>query len=165
MPLADLLAILMVVAVIAALMIGYPVALTLAGVSLAFAVLAAAGGRRKGGVRTEFERAVYSPCPLCPDSDAPPLWQITARKVTHDQQTHDITYRDAFFELAGVPLTIACDKLIRVDFAAAGSVLNWAAEQQAQGHVVQFHNLQRLVAIFFNVIGINEHAWVVPRKN
>ena len=65
----------------------------------------------------------------------------------------------------GVPLTIACDKLIRVDFAAAGSVLNWAAEQQGHGHVIQFHNLQRLVAIFFNVIGINEHAWVVPRKN
>ncbi|MBU1354228.1 MAG: STAS domain-containing protein [Gammaproteobacteria bacterium] len=65
----------------------------------------------------------------------------------------------------GVPLTIACDKLIRVDFAAAGSVLNWAAEQQGQGHVIQFQNLQRLVAIFFNVIGINEHAWVVPRKN
>ena len=65
----------------------------------------------------------------------------------------------------GVPLTIACDKLIRVDFAAAGSVLNWAAEQQGQGHVIQFQNLQRLVAIFFNVIGINEHAWVIPRKN
>ena len=65
----------------------------------------------------------------------------------------------------GVPLTIACDQLIRVDFAAAGSVLNWAAEQQGRGHVVRFHNLQRLVAIFFNVIGINEHAQVVPRKN
>ena len=39
MPLAEILAILMVVAVIAALMIGYPVALTLAGVSLVFAVL------------------------------------------------------------------------------------------------------------------------------
>ena len=65
----------------------------------------------------------------------------------------------------GVPLVIACDKLIRVDFAAAGSVLNWAAEQQSQGHEVHFQNLQRLVAIFFNVIGINEHAWVLPRKN
>ena len=39
MPLAELLAILMVAAVIAALMAGYPVALTLAGVSLTFAVL------------------------------------------------------------------------------------------------------------------------------
>ena len=64
-----------------------------------------------------------------------------------------------------MPLTIACDQLIRVDFAAAGSVLNWAAEQQGQGHVVHFHNLQRLVAVFFNVIGISEHAKVIPRKN
>jgi tripartite ATP-independent transporter DctM subunit len=39
MPLAEILAILMVVAVIAALMAGYPVALTLAGVSLMFAML------------------------------------------------------------------------------------------------------------------------------
>ena len=65
----------------------------------------------------------------------------------------------------GVPLTIACDKLMRIDFAAAGSVLNWAADLQSQGHVVHFQNLHRLIAVFFNVIGINEHAWVVPRKN
>ena len=65
----------------------------------------------------------------------------------------------------GVPLAIACDNLIRVDFAAAGSVLNWAADQQGHGHVIQFHNLHRLVAVFFNVIGISEHARVVPRKN
>ena len=65
----------------------------------------------------------------------------------------------------GVPLVIACDKLMRIDFAAAGSVLNWAADLQSQGHVVHFQNLHRLSAVFFNVIGINEHAWVIPRKN
>jgi len=65
----------------------------------------------------------------------------------------------------GAPLAVACDRLIRVDFAAAGSVLNWAAAQQAEGHAVQFVNLHRLVAVLFNVIGINEHAWVIPRKN
>lgn len=65
----------------------------------------------------------------------------------------------------GAPLIVGCDRLIRVDFAAAGSVLNWAAAQQALGHAVQFVNLHRLVAVLFNVIGINEHAWVVPRKN
>ncbi|RYF06797.1 MAG: STAS domain-containing protein [Comamonadaceae bacterium] len=64
-----------------------------------------------------------------------------------------------------VPLVVACDRLIRVDFAAAGSVLNWAAEQQAQGRVVHFVNVQRLVAVFFNVIGIGEHALVAARKN
>ena len=44
MPLAELLAVLMVVAVVAALMAGYPVALTLAGVSLAFAAFGHALG-------------------------------------------------------------------------------------------------------------------------
>jgi len=44
MPLAELLAILMVAAVIVALMAGYPVALTLAGVSLAFAIFGHAVG-------------------------------------------------------------------------------------------------------------------------
>ena len=63
------------------------------------------------------------------------------------------------------PLQVRCDRLIRIDFSAAGSVLNWAAEQQAQQRVVQFVNLHRLVAVFFNVVGINEHSWVVARKD
>lgn len=66
---------------------------------------------------------------------------------------------------ADVPLQVHCDRLIRIDFSAAGSVLNWAAEQQAERRVVQFVNLHRLVAVFFNVVGINEHAWVVARKD
>ena len=65
----------------------------------------------------------------------------------------------------GAPLVISCDRLIRMDFAAVGSALNWAAEQQAQGRVLQFTQLHRLVAVLFNVIGINEHARVVPRRN
>ena len=66
---------------------------------------------------------------------------------------------------AGEPIFIPCDRLIRIDFSAAGSVLNWAAQQQGHGRVVQFINLHRLVAVFFNVVGVNEHAWVVPRKD
>jgi hypothetical protein len=62
------------------------------------------------------------------------------------------------------PLQVRCDRLIRMDFLAAGSVLNWTAEQQAHGRVVQFLNLHRLVAVFFNVVGINEHAWVVAAQ-
>ena len=65
----------------------------------------------------------------------------------------------------GQPLIIPCARLIRIDFSAAGSVLNWAADQQAKGLDVRFQDLHRLVAVFFNVIGISEHAWVVPRKN
>ncbi|MEO9102780.1 MAG: STAS domain-containing protein [Burkholderiaceae bacterium] len=62
-------------------------------------------------------------------------------------------------------LTVRCDKLARVDFSAAGSVLNWAAARQADGCRVEFSQLQRLVAIFFNVVGISEYARVSVRHN
>ncbi len=66
---------------------------------------------------------------------------------------------------ANGPLVVACDGLVRIDFAAAGSVLNWVADQQDRGRVVQFTHVQRLVAVFFNVIGIGEHACVSARRN
>jgi ABC-type transporter Mla MlaB component len=58
-------------------------------------------------------------------------------------------------------MVINCHKLIRVDFSAAGSILNWAAAQQAAGCQVQFKEVHHLVAAFFNIIGIQEHASVV----
>jgi LPS-assembly protein len=67
-------------------------------------LLAARGGRRTGGVRTELDRAVFSPCPLCPEGDEPPLWRLTARRVIHDQERQNISYRHAFLELYGVPI-------------------------------------------------------------
>lgn len=63
------------------------------------------------------------------------------------------------------PIAIDCARLISIDFPAAGSVLNWAALQQSKGRLVAFTNLHRLVAVFFNIIGINEHARIVPRKD
>ena len=60
-------------------------------------------------------------------------------------------------------LVVSCARLIRVDFTAAGSILNWVAEQQGKGCQVQFRDVNRIVAAFFNVIGITEHARVVPR--
>jgi hypothetical protein len=61
-------------------------------------------------------------------------------------------------------MVIACGDLVRVDFAAAGSILNWVAMRQAEGMLVQFQDVNRLVAAFFNVIGINEHAKVILRS-
>ena len=62
-------------------------------------------------------------------------------------------------------LVISCDRLIRVDFSAAGSILNWVAAREAEGCHVQFRDVPRLVAAFFNVIGINEHARVILRTS
>lgn len=65
----------------------------------------------------------------------------------------------------GEPLVVDCAQLIRLDFAAAGSVLNWSARMQAQGHRLRFEHLHQLVAVFFCMIGVNEHAQLVPRND
>ena len=60
-------------------------------------------------------------------------------------------------------MIISCAKLVRVDFSAAGSLLNWVTARQAEGRIVQFTDVHRLVAAFFHVIGISENAKVTTR--
>ena len=62
-------------------------------------------------------------------------------------------------------MVISCAKLIRVDFSAAGTLLNWVSARQDEGRSVHFCDVNRLVAAFFNVIGIAEHAKVTSRKD
>jgi hypothetical protein len=62
-------------------------------------------------------------------------------------------------------LVVSCARLIRVDFSAAGSILNWVAARESEGCHVQFCDVPCLVAAFFNVIGINEHARVALRAH
>ena len=65
--------------------------------------LAATAGRRVGGERIELDRVVYSPCRICADDDDP-LWQIKADRVVHDQESRTVAYRNARFEILGVPV-------------------------------------------------------------
>jgi ABC-type transporter Mla MlaB component len=62
-------------------------------------------------------------------------------------------------------LVISCAKLIRVDFSAAGALLNWVSAREEERLHVQFAEVNRLVAAFFNVIGITEHATVTVRTD
>ncbi len=62
-------------------------------------------------------------------------------------------------------MVISCARLIRIDFSAAGTLLNWVTARQAEGRQVQFVEVNRLVAAFFNVIGISEHARVMARTD
>jgi ABC-type transporter Mla MlaB component len=62
-------------------------------------------------------------------------------------------------------IVISCARLIRIDFSAAGTLLNWVTARQAEGRQVQFVEVHRLVAAFFNVIGISEHARVIARTD
>jgi LPS-assembly protein len=67
--------------------------------------LAAVAGRRTGGNRTDLRRGVFSPCKICEKHpDRPPLWRVRANRVIHDQVKHDIEYKDAFLDFAGIPV-------------------------------------------------------------
>lgn len=61
-------------------------------------------------------------------------------------------------------MIISCARLIRIDFTAAGTVLNWVTARETEGRQVQFSEVHRLVAAFFNVIGISEHARITIRN-
>lgn len=62
-------------------------------------------------------------------------------------------------------LTISCTQLVRVDFSAAGVILNWTAQRQTGGCQIEFRDVPPLVASFFNLIGINQHAQVDTRTH
>lgn len=61
-------------------------------------------------------------------------------------------------------VSVSCHKLIRVDFIAAGDLLNWVLAKRGENRSVQFVDAHRLVALFFGAMGINEHAKVHVRK-
>jgi LPS-assembly protein len=67
--------------------------------------LAGNTGRRTNGVRTEIRRGVYSPCDLCRDDPTrPPVWQLRAAEIAHDQEKKVVEYRDVALELGGFPV-------------------------------------------------------------
>jgi LPS-assembly protein len=67
--------------------------------------LAGNTARRTNGNRIELRRGVYSPCDLCErDPSSPPVWQMRASEIDHDQTTHTIEYRNAVMEVLGVPI-------------------------------------------------------------
>ncbi len=66
---------------------------------------AANSAKLSGGTRTDMNKAVFSPCQLCPENPKePPLWQIKAIRIVHDQKNQDIAYYDAWLEVFGIPL-------------------------------------------------------------
>ncbi len=68
-------------------------------------------------------------------------------------------------DLGHAPIVnVSCTRLIRVDFIAAGDLLNWVLAKRTEGRSVQFVDAHRLVALFFGAMGINEHAKVQVRK-
>jgi ABC-type transporter Mla MlaB component len=59
---------------------------------------------------------------------------------------------------------ISCALLIRVDFIAAGDLLNWVIAKKAESRRVSFTDVHRLVALMFGAMGISEHTAVHLRQ-
>ena len=66
---------------------------------------------------------------------------------------------DAELGVASI-INVSCARLIRVDFIAAGDLLNWVLARRGENRSVRFIEAHRMVALFFGAMGINEHARV-----
>lgn len=66
---------------------------------------AAARGERIAGRKIVMHDATYTPCEPCKlDPTKPPLWQLRAATVTHDNVDKVVTYKNARLEVKGVPI-------------------------------------------------------------
>jgi LPS-assembly protein len=66
---------------------------------------AAESAERFDGQKTVFNQGIYTACKVCKENpEKPPLWQIKARTVVLDGKAKTVTYRDARFELFGLPI-------------------------------------------------------------
>lgn len=65
----------------------------------------ASNGQHINGNKTIMKDAHYTPCKTCKDNpDEEPLWQIRASEVEHDKEKKSVVYRNARFEVKGVPV-------------------------------------------------------------
>lgn len=58
---------------------------------------------RVGGRYTQLFKTAVTSCRVC-DDGRPPLWQIRARKITHDQEEQQLYFEDAQFRFLDVPI-------------------------------------------------------------
>lgn len=67
--------------------------------------MAAARAERTKGNYTVFHNGVYTACAACKDNPKkPPLWQVKAARIIHDQGEKMMYFEDARLEFFGVPL-------------------------------------------------------------
>lgn len=71
---------------------------------------------------------------------------------------------DAELADAATP-TVSCAALVRIDFVAAGTLLNWVMARAARGQRVVFVDAHRMIVAFFKAVGIADHAGVMVRSN
>lgn len=64
--------------------------------------IAAATVTRRNATITEFDRVIYTPCPVCAaGGKSHPTWAIRARRVVEDKRRKILVFHDAVVEVAG----------------------------------------------------------------
>ena len=64
-----------------------------------------ARAERVEGETTVFEKGTYTACEPCREHpERPPLWQVKAARIIHNNEERTIYYEDATFEFLGVPI-------------------------------------------------------------
>lgn len=62
-------------------------------------------GERISSTQTIFEKGTFTACDACKeDPSKPPLWQVRARRIIHNQVEKVIYYEDAMLDIGGVPI-------------------------------------------------------------
>ncbi|WP_407942783.1 LPS-assembly protein LptD [Methylobacterium ajmalii] len=60
---------------------------------------------RIAGETTTFEYGTYTACEPCKDHpERPPLWQVKAARIIHNNEERRIYYEDSYLEVAGIPI-------------------------------------------------------------
>ncbi len=130
----------------------------------------------------EFEESSIDYCVTFEVS--PPAFSAPETRVTtaQEESAPDDSTQDAFVmplliegdtrQLIGTitafaaqhdPVILDCSQLARVDFSAAGQLLNGLAS--VAGKTVELHNVNHLVAALLHVLGMQHIARILPRKN
>ncbi|MCC6948659.1 MAG: LPS-assembly protein LptD [Bradyrhizobiaceae bacterium] len=67
--------------------------------------IAAASAERRDDNITELRSGAYTACEPCKDDPSkPPLWQVKAKRIVHNEKERVIHYEDASIEFFGVPV-------------------------------------------------------------
>jgi ABC-type transporter Mla MlaB component len=60
-------------------------------------------------------------------------------------------------------IRVRCALLARVDFAAAGEILNWTVARAEHGNYVEFEGVSHLIAALFKMVGLDKFAKISVR--
>lgn len=66
--------------------------------------LAAVEMNRVGGRYTQLYRTAVTSCRICANDPQPPIWQIRARRIIHDQQERQLYFDDATLHVLDLPV-------------------------------------------------------------